>query len=93
MSELPREWLTIVAAKLEEARAYLREAEADPVRYSRRGAADSYHAQLRAAYEAGELVFAHRVGPDPAARAAIGNLSHAMQIADARHAARREAGE
>lgn len=28
-----------------------------------------------------------------AADNAIGNLSHAMQIADARHAARREAGE
>ena len=30
---------------------------------------------------------------DTAAGNAIGNLSHAMQIADARHAARREAGE
>ena len=30
---------------------------------------------------------------DSGAINAIGNLSHAMQIADARHAARREAGE
>ena len=33
------------------------------------------------------------VPSDAAAVSAIGNLSHAMQIADARHAARREAGE
>ena len=42
---------------------------------------------------ADELGLVIAVRDDTAAGNAIGNLSHAMQIADARHAARREAGE